>query len=108
MPCVPALVRWMNGLAAEIDRGDFERRVPVIEGVRRLPPDFAHANSAAFGRAQRQRFLDRTDHDDPRSAVRQGDGGGREGAEYVNNPYRAIPAGSAFEQALNRDFHRGL
>jgi hypothetical protein len=34
--------------------------------------------------------------------------GSREGAEYINNPYRAIPAGSAFEQALNRDFHPRL
>ncbi len=30
------------------NRGDLERRVPVIEGVRRLPPDFAHADCAAF------------------------------------------------------------
>ena len=54
-----------------------------------MPPDFAHANGAAFGCAQRQRFLDRPNHDDPRSAGHQGDGGGREGTEGIDHRHRA-------------------
>ena len=43
-------------------------------------------------------------HHDAGCAVGEGDGAGREGAKCVNNPYRAIRAGSAFEQAPESRF----
>src|SRR6266436_132236 len=97
-----------NRFTLEIDLGDLERRIPEVEPRWRPARYLTHTDLSGTSAAQRQRLFHRSNHNDARRAVSEGDSGSREGAEYVNNPYRAIPAGSAFEQALNRDFHRGL
>src|SRR5438128_6928005 len=91
-----------NRLTLEIDLGDLERRIPEVEPRWRQPRYLTHTDLSGPSAAQRQRLFHRSNHNNAGRAVVESDGGGREGAEYVDNPYCAIPAGSAFEQALNR------
>ena len=84
-----------NRLTLEIDLGDLERRIPEVEPRWRPARYLTHTDLSGASAAQRQRLFHRSNHNDARRAVSEGDSGSREGAEYVNNPYRAIPAGSA-------------
>jgi hypothetical protein len=57
-----------NGLAAEIDRGNLERRIPEIEFGRRSPSYFTHADLPDVATTKRERLPDRANHDDARGS----------------------------------------
>ena len=102
---MPALVRWDDRLAPEIDGGDLERRIPEIEAVRCPASNLTHTDLADTGFAERERILDRADHHDAGCPDRQGDGSGGEGAEYIDHCHRADCPRRAVEKAVDRDFH---
>ena len=66
----------------------------------------AHLPNAAL--TECESLLDRADHDDAGGAVCESDGGGREGAKYVDDRHRAGRPSRAFEQTVEGDFHSGL
>ncbi len=92
-------------LAAEIDGQDLEGRVAEIEAIRCPTSDLSHADLPDTGLTECERFLDGANHHDAGCPVRQGDGSGGEGAEYIDDCHRAECSRRAVEKAVDRDFH---
>src|SRR5262249_17806950 len=93
-------------LPGEIGLRHFMRRVAEIEAGWRAAADLAHADLPGAALSQGQGLFHIAHHDDARCTSCEGDRGGRERPEPVDDGASADRAACALAEALDADFHR--